>query len=222
MTRRSERTRQKLQQSFAALLIEKPYEAITMEEIALRAGRSRVTVYRHYDDKEALLLDCFGMAIEEIKGNVVYPKDTLNGSAPVVTYANLVMLYTHAAEHRPLYQALLTSSASPNIRTLARRVLAGVIINTMEQEGTLYQLPAPTDIVCSLLGELAVGALVWWLESKSNHDPALLAEIVMRMGETGVFGLTQQTPLESDVSYRPFVPDQRPLQSTTTIKGGGN
>jgi AcrR family transcriptional regulator len=211
MPRRSDQTRQKVQQAFQKLLSKKTYEEITMEEIARQAGHSRATVYRYYMDKEALLLDCFEMVAEELKDNVIYPKETSHGITPVVAYENLVMFYTHATAHRTLYQALFTSSASSNIRTYARRVIAGIIINTIEQEGTLYQLPAPTDIVCNLLGELVVGALVWLLEAKSNHDPALLAEIVMRMSETGVFGLTQQTAVASDISYRPFDPNKRPI-----------
>lgn len=182
-----------------------------MEEIARQAECSRATVYRYYVDKEALLLDCFEMVAEEVKDNVIYPKETSHVKTPVVAYENLVMFYTHAAAHRPLYQALFVSSASSSIRTFARRLIAGIIINTMEQEGTLYQLPAPADIVCNLLGELVMGALVWLLEAKSNHDPALLAEIVMRLVETGAFGLTQQTAVESDISYRPFDPNKRPI-----------
>ncbi|MCA9933116.1 MAG: TetR family transcriptional regulator C-terminal domain-containing protein [Anaerolineales bacterium] len=157
-------------------------------------------------------MDCFTTSIEEIKDKVVYPKGTLQGHTSPAAYANLVMFYTHVAENRPLYQALLTSSASPVIRTRFRHVLTGIIINTMEQAGTLSKLPAPKDMVCSLLGDLGVGAIIWWLETKSNYAPALLAEVVMRLGETGLFGLTQQTPVEGDISYWPFVPDKRPLE----------
>lgn len=212
MTRRSDRTQQKLQASFQKLLGKKTYEEITMEEIAQHAGRSRVTVYRHYADKEALLSDCFSASVEEIKDRVIYPKDTAGERAPTVAYANLVMFFTYVAQHRPLYQAMLTSSASPAIRTRFRRVCAGVIINMLVQEGTLSRLSAPTDLVCNLLAGLALEATVWWLETKSTHNPAVLAEIVMRLGETGIFGLTQQTPVESDISYRPFVAGQRPLR----------
>lgn len=209
MTRRAERTRAELQQSFEDLLAEKPFEAITMAEIARRAGRSRVTAYRHYPDKEAMLLACFTTVIEEIKDNVVYPSEAQRATS-YATYANLVTLYTHVAAHRPLYQALFTSPAGPVIRTRFRRVISGIAINTLEQEGALAKLPAPIDMVCNLLGELVVGAMVWWLETKSQHDPALLAEIVLRLAETGFFGLARQEPAEWDVSFRPFVAERRP------------
>lgn len=220
MNRRTEETREKLQQAFVALLQTKSYEAITMEDIARQANRTRVTVYRHYGDKEAMLLDCFSNTIETLKDDLTYPNEAPEKSASQLSYANILIFYTHAAVNRPLYYALFCSSASSTVQPRFRRVIAGIINIHMHQEGTLAAMPAPPSMVANLLAGLIVGAMVWWLESKSDYEPSLLAEVVVRMSETGVFGLTGQTVLASDMSFRPFaippVPsDTAPLPSVS-------
>lgn len=48
---RVQRTRQLLQDSLLSLLNEKKFQAITVQQIAARAGVNRVTFYAHYEDK---------------------------------------------------------------------------------------------------------------------------------------------------------------------------
>jgi AcrR family transcriptional regulator len=48
---RVKRTRQLLQQAFATLLSEKPFEAISVQDITERATVNRATFYAHYQDK---------------------------------------------------------------------------------------------------------------------------------------------------------------------------
>jgi AcrR family transcriptional regulator len=55
MDPRIKRTRQLLQQAFMDLMMEKSFQAITVQDIAERATVNRVTFYAHFDDKYALL-----------------------------------------------------------------------------------------------------------------------------------------------------------------------
>ena len=55
--RRPERTRRSLRNALIALMTEKPYESITVEDIINRADVGRSTFYTHYRDKDALLMD---------------------------------------------------------------------------------------------------------------------------------------------------------------------
>ncbi len=51
-----ELTRQRLFDALSDLLADKPFDTITMSEIAERAGVGRTAVYNHFADKESLLL----------------------------------------------------------------------------------------------------------------------------------------------------------------------
>lgn len=206
MTAHTQRTKTVIQKTFMTLLQTNEYETITMIDIARRSGRTRSTLYRHYPDKEAILLDCLSQVTEALKEKISYPSaDPNQGIAPVV-YSNLVLFYTHVAAHPFLYRALFQSSASPVIRTSSRRVIAGILLTINGPSGgILANSSAPREMVVSLIGEMVIGAVVWWLDNRSEYSPALLAEIVLRLCETGVFGLNAQTPMETDLSYRPFV-----------------
>jgi AcrR family transcriptional regulator len=57
---RIRRTRQMLHQAFAALLTEKSFEDITVQDIAARSTVNRATFYDHFPDKFALLEDMIG------------------------------------------------------------------------------------------------------------------------------------------------------------------
>lgn len=52
---RVRRTRQMLDQAFLELLAEKGFDAITVQDVAARAGVNRATFYAHFPDKFALL-----------------------------------------------------------------------------------------------------------------------------------------------------------------------
>src|SRR6266849_2122217 len=52
---RIKRSRQWLQQALQDLMMEKSFEAITVHDLAERAGVNRVTFYNHFSDKHALL-----------------------------------------------------------------------------------------------------------------------------------------------------------------------
>ncbi len=59
------RTRQLLQQAFAALLNEKELQDITVQDIAARAGVNRATFYAHFTDKYALLNESVRESFQE-------------------------------------------------------------------------------------------------------------------------------------------------------------
>lgn len=60
------RTRQLLREALVALLREKDFEVITVQDIADRATVNRATVYAHYQDKYDLLADAIRAAFLEV------------------------------------------------------------------------------------------------------------------------------------------------------------
>src|SRR5512134_4104020 len=66
--RRIQRTRQSLRAALLTLMKEKDYDAISTEEITERANVGRATFYKHYKDKEGLLLEEFSeMANQKVQ-----------------------------------------------------------------------------------------------------------------------------------------------------------
>ncbi len=59
-------TRKAILDAAAALLQEKSYKNFTIEEVALRAGASKSTIYRWWSNKMHLLLDIYGTDVERM------------------------------------------------------------------------------------------------------------------------------------------------------------
>ena len=57
--RRINRTRKLMHEALMALIVEKGYEAVTVQDILDRADVGRSTFYAHYRDKDQLLLSGF-------------------------------------------------------------------------------------------------------------------------------------------------------------------
>src|SRR5512134_3774045 len=82
---RVQRTREFLQQAFFALMTEKDFDAITVQDIAERARVNRATFYDHFDDKFDLLNQSIQEGLQK----------TLAGklpSKPTFTFANVRLL----------------------------------------------------------------------------------------------------------------------------------
>ncbi|MGO1944399.1 MAG: TetR/AcrR family transcriptional regulator [Ancrocorticia sp.] len=113
-TRQVRRTRERLVTALAGLLVDVPYETITLSQIAVAAGVARPSIYRHFNDKNAILAEYFVDIFSEFEVNV----RSHNGTAAALgepdewTYRALFRtLFAHADElrnfSRPETRALL-------------------------------------------------------------------------------------------------------------------
>ncbi len=64
MDKRVERTREQILRTFHELVLSKPYESITVQEIIATAGIARSTFYGHFPDKRTLLITSMGQLLE--------------------------------------------------------------------------------------------------------------------------------------------------------------
>src|SRR5512145_3337249 len=96
--RRTQRTRQALSHALIALIQEKRYEAITVQDICDRANVGRSTFYAHFRDKDDLLASNF----QEVMGSLGSQMEWRDGRFifPVAP------LFLHVRDHYHLYQAL--------------------------------------------------------------------------------------------------------------------
>ena len=190
--RRIQRTRRMLSEALFALIVERGYEAITVQDITERANVGRATFYLHYKDKEELLSASLKQLVNELT-QYVEP----NSESPT-TYKTLsVRVFKHIAQHHILYRALLGESGPPIISIGMKRYLAALIQNYV-----IKPLLARGKVVVDseLLAAHAAGSLlallVWWLD----HNLMPSAE------EMGTLFWRLMTPGIEDVLGLPHVP----------------
>jgi len=102
--RRSQRTQQALMEALLALLAEKHYDEISINEIVDRANVGRSTFYAHFQTKDELLTSGFERALALLAQHV-----SIGGSDHEVTL-DTTPLFRHAQGHFALYRTLVWGS----------------------------------------------------------------------------------------------------------------
>jgi AcrR family transcriptional regulator len=76
--RRVQRTRKLLQEALMTLILEKGYEAMTIQDIIDRANVGRATFYNHFLDKQDLLVSGFA----ELRVSLAQRRTTVTEAGP--------------------------------------------------------------------------------------------------------------------------------------------
>lgn len=181
ISRQFQRTRQLLSDALMTLMLEKPYSAITVQEIADRANVGRSTFYAHYQDKDDLLPSELGRLIEELRqidseandGNTLLPS---------------LGLFRHVQQHYPLYKAaLIWPRGLDVISKTAQVLLSRNIEKQLETMLADQQKPSiPLPVLSDYMAATFVTLLKWWLDNKLASSPERMDEIFKQLVMPGL------------------------------------
>jgi AcrR family transcriptional regulator len=165
--RRVRRTRDRLGDAMMALLVEKPFDEITVQDVLDHAEVSRSTFYAHYRDKNDLFLSDAEEFFEAMATALSRHGDKSDRVAPVQE------LFAHIAEVRPFYDALIASGRSQDLLELGQGHFARGIEQRFNEIPRARKIAAHirSAVAHSLAGSL-FSLLAWWI----RHDMKLSAE----------------------------------------------
>lgn len=170
------RTRESLRQAMLNLLATKPFEQITIRELAADAGIGYTTFFRHHPTKESLLEE---IATEEIRQLIDYVLVTFNASDSEKASLALCQ-YVH--DHRTLWTTLLTGGAAGALRDEFISVAKEVAAHTPEQSDWL-----PAEFGVILVASSTIELLAWWLRQEQEIPLEKIAVIYQRAVLATVF-----------------------------------
>jgi len=116
---RYKRTRNLILQAFGDLLAEKKFEAISVQDITVKAQINRATFYAHFEDKYALLdysiAQLFRQELEKRTLNAChYTSENLR--ILILTVCEfLARLHTHCAQPHPQFESLVETQIKKQI-----------------------------------------------------------------------------------------------------------
>ncbi|WP_372780770.1 TetR/AcrR family transcriptional regulator [Litorivivens sp.] len=174
------RTREALRKAMLDLLSTKPFEQITIRELAADAGIGYTTFFRHHPTKESLLEE---IATEEIRQLIDYTLVTFNASD---TDTASLALCQYVDQHRTLWSTLLTGGAASALRDEFVRVAQEVAAHTPEQSDWL-----PAEFGVILVASSTIELLAWWLRQDDPMPLEKIAEIYRRAVLGPVFTLQE-------------------------------
>lgn len=117
--RRIQKSKMYLSDAFIALILEKGYEAVTVQEIIDRANVGRSTFYAHFESKEQLLFSLLGTINEKSKDGIDFE-----------------MLFNHCADNFQIAKAMLGKKGGDLIIGHIRDVMSLKIAKDLKRDSS--------------------------------------------------------------------------------------
>ena len=161
--RRVRRTRQLLIDALLALIVERGYEVLTVQDILDRANIGRSTFYAHFRDKDDLLQAAFA--------RLRHIFDSHTGTPGTASLAEISLaLFRHTAEQRPLYRAMVGKPSGAALMRAAHGLLSAHVRAHLEHFAET--LPVPDEVAVQYYVSALIGLLTWWIDTDRPYTPA--------------------------------------------------
>jgi AcrR family transcriptional regulator len=181
LDRRSQRTYHLVNNALMALLFEKRYDAITVQDILDRADIGRSTFYTHYYDKEDVLesvteqmLNTFSQQIQQTgTGNELLPS---------------LELFRHTQQMHQYFQVLLKGQSGEMLMKTAQALLSRNIELSLASACAGKRSPSvPLAVMSQYLAGAFLNLLKWWLEAEMPYSPERMDEMFQQLALPGVW-----------------------------------
>lgn len=164
--RRIDRTQQLLRGALFSLIREKGFEALTVQDIIDRANIGRATFYTHFDNKQDLLVSGFDDLRAALKER---QRQALSRGTSVEDriFAFSQEMFTHANEHREIFQAMVGKESGAAIQRLLHKLLVDLV-----RDDVKATMPrgaggsVPIEVLVQFIGSGLFGLLMWWIDGK--------------------------------------------------------
>jgi len=180
--RRVARTRALLQHAHLSLIVEKGYDAVTVEDICARADVGRSTFYAHYTGKE----DMHRRGLEALRAELAaHGAQLASAGAPGLAFS--LPMFEHARAHLDLYRALVGSRGGTIAVDSIRQMLCDLVRAGLPSGATEAGAAAPPRefLVQHLVGAY-LAVLTWWLDGGATIPPREMDAMFQRLAREGL------------------------------------
>jgi AcrR family transcriptional regulator len=192
--RRVKRSRQSIRDAFVALVLDRGYDAVSVEEIIQAADVARATFYSHYTDKH----DVLASIVEELATDLTQRIVPLAPTGPVVRGAMVRELFRHVDQRRELYRVTLSAAPSGHARGAYSQVIAdattGVFAAAIKANGGNPRVPV--EVLARAWTGSHIALVEWWLNEapeRTADDLTIIAVQLLIRGYVWAGGLDEGT-----------------------------
>jgi AcrR family transcriptional regulator len=170
--RRVRRSKRALAAALIDLTAERPYAAIQVRDITDRADVGYATFYRHYNNKDDLMLAVFDEVTSELEASA--SRHTAEYFAQEGR-----LLFAHVEKYEGLYRGVLQS---PEIAGKLHALLAQRTQGHMQRHaGDLEELAFPIELAAHHIVASLIGLIRWWLERDKPLPVEAMARVYDRL-----------------------------------------
>lgn len=189
--RRIMRTRQSIRNALIELMLEKPYEKITIQEIIDRANVGRATFYNHYRDKDDLLLRGVAEFARRQEGeDSIQESDDQTPQPPALNTVETAGMFRHSQQNKKIHQVLFKR----NRENVIIEEISAVLYARVEEQLAQLKKPAADPVVpLPILAHFLSGGLWslinWWHENNFPYTPEEMDEFFQQIAMPGTLKL---------------------------------
>jgi AcrR family transcriptional regulator len=174
---RVRRTRNSLGDALVALMHEKTFEEITVQQVLERAGVSRSTFYAHFRDKDDLFLSDAEEFLEMMANFLSRSKEQSHRVAPVRE------LFSHLSDWHKFHGVLVESGKISDFLQLAQGIFAKGIEKRLGEldPSRASQSKAERIATAQMLTGAMLSLMSWWLDHGMPNTPTEMDEQFHRL-----------------------------------------
>ncbi|MBS1248769.1 MAG: hypothetical protein MAG431_00331 [Chloroflexi bacterium] len=173
--RRVRRTQKLLGEALIALVLEKGFKNITIQDVTDRADIGYRTYFRHYSGLEELAISVAQTKLDEIYEVLELSQPLEDASAPVAaTSQSGEILFQYIQENQKILRILLLDN---NLRFVLDPIMKMAREKSEEVLNRVLEPNIATSIAANHLITAVFALMRWWLENDMSHSPAQMGEI---------------------------------------------
>ncbi len=179
--KRSRRTHDRLGMALLELMVEKPMDEVTVQEVLDRASVGRSTFYLHFRDKNDLLLSQLEMFLATMSNMLSLRNEKSHRVVPVEE------MFAHIGGQNKIWRALVDCGRMQDFLDLAQGYFARGIERRLKESTRVPKLPQPEVAAhaVALAGSL-LSLLRWWIDRGAKESPRDLDKLFHRMVWNGL------------------------------------
>ena len=163
MDRRQQKTRAAIFSAFSALLSEKPYSKITIQDIIDRANIGRSTFYAHFEAKDSLLKEMCSELFDHIIEGVMHdnvPSDAhMAPGVPDPVFCHLLQhIDANTSESSDIFLRFFKSSLD--------RLISSYLLKDRKPS-----CPVPEEFLLNHISGSFVEMVQWWVRRNMKETP---------------------------------------------------
>ena len=179
LDRRVQKTCQLLKDALIALISEKAYKEVTIQEILDRANVGRSTFYLHYDNKDELLHSCF----EEFNNRLnQYNAELLRTAHQETDNIFYINAFFHFVEkNHGFFKSLMGERGLEVVNKGIHDYVYGYIERMVKKIDERKKMsPIKTDMLTHYTTDALIGVLKWWVISNMPCTTVEISDYVLR------------------------------------------
>ncbi len=180
LNRQALRSRRMLQDALLALLREKPYQKISVTEIARRADLARPTFYAHFETKDDLLMSYVDDVFEQFFRELYKGPRRCSASDETVAIQLNVRLFETWQENAEVLRLIRAADVDnlilARLKAYHRRAYDDVIALKIPQLN-----PTLADYFIDFIAGATFMLLKRWMDEKMRHSPEVMGKLLYNL-----------------------------------------